>query len=179
VEIRPWRCGDEELALAAQPYLSNVSLDHRFLAGTGGRLPAFYLRHVATGPRPTWDAQVAAVPGHLIGWAEFGRVAGRTDEADLAVIVADSWQRRGIASALIRAMLPRAAAGGVRRLHADLLSDNQAAYGLLRSLFGPLDGDITDGVLHTEMDLTAAFDDCPPEQIPCFPPPRRPALASV
>ena len=109
--IRPWRTGDETLAGAATAYLSVTSLTNRFLAGTGGRLPAAYVRHIAIGPRPTWDAYVAEGDGHLIGWAEFGRVNATSPEADLAVIVADPWHRQGIASAMIRALLPVASHG--------------------------------------------------------------------
>lgn len=195
MEIRPWRCGDEALALAAEPYLSVRSLNQRFLAGTGGRLPTSYLRHVADGPRPTWDAQVAVGPDHLIGWAEFGRYSLGSPEGDLAVMVADPWHRQGIATALIRAMLPRAAAAGIRTLHADMLPGNTAAYGLLTSLFGKLNGAVADGVAHFDMDLPAALarapepetkpEPCPPELVPCppesfpCPPARRPALATA
>lgn len=135
--LRPWRPGDEALAAAAEPFLSAASLSQRFLAGTGGRLPAAYLRHVAKGARPEWDAQVAAAPGALLGWAEFGRAPGERDTADLAVLVADPWHRQGIASALIRSLIPRMAAAGVRTLHADVLPSNQAAQALLRSIFEP------------------------------------------
>jgi ribosomal protein S18 acetylase RimI-like enzyme len=136
VEIRPWQCGDAALAAAAEPFLSASSLSHRFLAGTGGHLPAAYLRHIEAGARPEWDAQVAAAPGHLLGWTEFGRLPGGLDTADIAVLVADPWHRQGIAGRLIRAMLPRMAAAGVRTIHADVLPSNQAAQALLASVFG-------------------------------------------
>jgi GNAT superfamily N-acetyltransferase len=148
VLIRPWRTGDEALANAAIPYLSVTSLTNRFLAGTGGRLPTAYVRHLAAGPRPTWDAYVAEGDGHLIGWAEFGRVNATSTVADLAVIVADPWHRQGIASAMIRALLPRCFATGVASLGADTLPGNTAAHGLLRSLFGDhLHGAFSDGVV--------------------------------
>ena len=166
--IRPWRTGDETLAGAAVPYLSATSLSNRFLAGTGGRLPAAYVRHIAAGPRPTWDAYVAEGDGHLIGWAEFGRVNATSPEADLAVIVADPWHRHGIASAMIRALLPRffttdheprgcatRRLGGVTRLGADILPGNRAAYGLLRSLFGDhLHGEFSDGVVRYSVSVS-------------------------
>jgi GNAT superfamily N-acetyltransferase len=158
MEIRPWQCGDEILAVAAERHLSTTSLAYRFLTGTGGRLPKEYLRHIAAGPGPTWDAQVAVGPAHLIGWAEFGRLPGRPEEADLAVIVADPWQRRGIATALVRAMLPRCLAAGVRQLHADVSPTNRAARGLLQSLFSPaLSAAYVDGVVHYELSLAAAL----------------------
>jgi GNAT superfamily N-acetyltransferase len=160
MEIRPWRCGDETLAVAAERYLSTATLSHRFLTGTGGRLPAAYLRHIAAGPRLTWDAQVVAAPGHLIGWAEFGRRPGSPEEADVAVLVADSWQRRGVATTLIRAMLPRCRVAGVRLLHADVSPTNHAARELLRSLFSPgLTAAFVDGVVHYELPLEAGLRD--------------------
>jgi GNAT superfamily N-acetyltransferase len=154
-EIRPWRPGDEALAAATQPFLSIKSLSSRFLAGTGGRLPAGYLRHVALGARAAWDAQVAAVDGHLLGWTEFGRSPGTITEADIAVLVADPWQRQGLATALIRAMLPRAFAAGVRAISADVLPGNEAAHALLRSLFGVrLRYAYQDGIVHYTAPLT-------------------------
>ncbi len=167
MEIRPWRTGDELLAAAAEPFLSEASLTSRFLAGTGGRLPTPYLRHIALGPRATWDAQTATGEpaggcglngatrsAHLLGWAEFGRRPERPAVADLAVIMADPWQRQGIATALIRAMLPRILAAGVAELEADVLPGNRAAHGLLRSLFdGRLRASYVDGVVHYRMPL--------------------------
>src|SRR5215467_12041399 len=126
--IRPWHQGDEVLAVAAERYMSAGSLAHRFLAGTGGHLPGGYVRHIAAGPRPAWDAQVAVGDDHLIGWAEFGRLPGDLVRADLGVIVADPWHRQGVATALIRALLPRMAAAGVRELRADVLPGNRAAH---------------------------------------------------
>jgi GNAT superfamily N-acetyltransferase len=181
VLIRPWRTGDETLACAAVPHLSTTSLSNRFLAGTGGRLPPAYVRHVAAGPRPTWDAYVAEGDGHLIGWAEFGRVNAASPEADLAVIVADPWHRQGIASAMIRALLPRCFAtddeprgcatrrlGGVARLGADILPGNTAAAGLLRSLFGQhLHGEFSDGVVRytISVDDLTDLDDRPTDTV--------------
>jgi len=154
VAIRAWQCGDEVLAAAAAQHMSPASLSNRFLAGTGGRLPASYLRHIAAGPRSTWDAQVAVGDGHLIGWAEYGRIPADSRIADLAVIVADPWQRQGIASALVRALLPRLAAAGIDELGADTLPGNRAIHGLLASLFaGRLDVSYQDGVVHYTLRL--------------------------
>src|SRR5262245_66390753 len=98
MEIRPWSHGDLALAVAAQPYLSMETLTRRFMAGTGGRLPEWYLRHLAAGPRPTWDAEVAAESGMLLGWAEFGRLPGEPTGADLALVVAVPSHARGLAA---------------------------------------------------------------------------------
>jgi GNAT superfamily N-acetyltransferase len=160
MEIRPWRNGDEVLAVAAQRHLSAASLSQRFHTGTGGRLPAAYLRHITIGPRHGWDAQVAVVSGRLVGWAEFGRFPDRPDEADLAVLVTDPWQRRGIATMLVRAIVARCLDAGVRRLCADVSPDNHAARGLLASLFAPeLTASWVDGIVRYELPLHAAARD--------------------
>jgi GNAT superfamily N-acetyltransferase len=174
MEIRPWTDGDAILAAAAQPYLSTATLFRRFHAGTGNGLPEWYLRHLAAGPRPTWDAEVAAapplpevpglpglpgmpaLPGMLVGWAEFGRRDGEPTVADLSIVVADPWQRRGIGSALVRSLLPRCVAAGVRVLEADVLPSNRAARGLLTSLFTTgMEASFRDGVIHFEISLDA------------------------
>ena len=161
MEIRPWTDGDVALVAAAQPYLSTATLSRRFHAGIGDRLPEWYLRHMAAGPRLTWDTQVAVLPGNetgpgpsAIGWVEFGRLAGEPTVADLSIVVADPWQRRGIGSALVRAILPRCVAAGVRVLHADVLPSNRAARGLLTSLFPTgMVASFRDGVVHFEISL--------------------------
>ena len=154
MKIRPWSHGDLALAVAAQPYLSMETLTRRFMAGTGGRLPEWYLRHLAAGPRPTWDAEVAAESGMLLGWAEFGRLADDPTVADLSIVVADPWHRRGIGSALVRSILPRCVDAGVRTLAADVLPSNRAARGLLTSVFPTgMVSSFRDGVLHFEIAL--------------------------
>jgi ribosomal protein S18 acetylase RimI-like enzyme len=153
--IRPWRDGDQRLVVAAQQHLSRATIDRRFLVGSGGRLPSSYLTYVAAGPRPEWDAQVAVDGGALCGWAEYGRIPASGPAADLAVLVADPWQRTGLASALIRALVQRMIAAGVRTIHADVAGSNAAAKGLVRSLAGAdPGGTYADGLLHFAFDLS-------------------------
>jgi GNAT superfamily N-acetyltransferase len=153
MEIRPWRHGDQALLISAQRDLSRASLTSRFFVGLSA-LPVKYLRYVANAPRDRWDAQVATQHGRLLGWAEFARPAAHSDEADLAVIVIDAWQRRGVATALFEAMLPRAAAAGVRVAHADVEPGNTAVRATLRALSGGrLTARYEDGLLHYRMSL--------------------------
>ena len=154
MEIRPWQCGDELLAVAAEQFISPSSLANRFLAGVGDHLPSWYLRHISLGPRDAWEAQGAVGEGHLLGWAELGRTPGRPTVADFAVIVADPWQRQGVASALVCALIPMALAAGDVQLSADALPGNRAVHGLLASVFGPdLNWRYEDGVVHYELPL--------------------------
>jgi ribosomal protein S18 acetylase RimI-like enzyme len=157
VLIRPWSIADVRLAESAQPHLSVVSLTRRFHGGTGGGLPAAYLRHIAAGPRPEWDAQAALAGGQLCGWAEYGRRPGVWDTADLAVLVADRWQRRGIAATLIRGLVPRMICAGVRNLTVEVAQSNRTARGLVLALAGPdLPAAYADGMIRYQISLTMA-----------------------
>jgi len=159
VRIRPWRGGDEALLAEAGEQISPASLRARFLAGMP-RLPEAYLRRIARVPRDTWDAEVALRgdrhTDQVVGWAEFARpVRGGPGEADFAILVLDSWQRRGVGRALVRSLLPRAAAAGIRTLHADIDPGNEAARRLLAAVLGRdrLTGRFVDGLLHYTMRL--------------------------
>ena len=175
VRTRPWRTGDERLLALAADQISPASLRARFLAGVP-RLPETYLRRLAALPPHAWGAQVAVradrCAEQVVGWAEFVRFAPPTapptapvtapptaavtpappvgGEADLAILVLDAWQRRGIGRALIGALLPAAAAAGVRVLHVDVAPGNGAARGLLGSVLGRdrLTARVVDGLLH-------------------------------
>ncbi len=153
MEVRPWRHGDQALLISAQRDLSPASLSSRFFVGLS-TLPVKYLRYVAHAPRERWDAQLAIQHDRLLGWAEFARTAARPDEADLAVLVIDAWRRRGVATALLTAMLPRAAAAGVRVLHADIEPRNTAARAMIKKASGGrLTAAYEDGLLHYRMCL--------------------------
>jgi RimJ/RimL family protein N-acetyltransferase len=150
LRLREWRPGDEALLRRAEPGISAASLRSRFFCGTP-TLPASYLRYVATAAPERWAGYVALRGGDLVGWAEYGRLPGQRTEADLAVLVLDGWQRRGIATALVTAMLPRAAASGVRLLRADVEPGNTAARAALRRFFDV--GGFADGLLRYELVL--------------------------
>lgn len=136
VRIRPWLSGDDQLLAAIGDGLSPASLYTRFLTGTPS-LPSSYLRYVASAPRTRWDAVVGLMGGSVVGWAEAARLVDGGPEAELAVVVVDSWQRRGIGAALARTLAQHSLASGVTTLHAEVLADNLPSNRLVRSLAGP------------------------------------------
>jgi len=77
------------------------------------------------------EALVAVVDGEIVGVARYARL-GDTDTAELAVVVADAWQRRGIATRLLAALrsAPRARASAGWRSCPN--ADNRRALALLR-----------------------------------------------
>ena len=74
------------------------------------------------------EAMAAVEDGEVVAIAQWARPAGAC-EADLAIVVADDWQRQGIGTRLVGALAARAAAEGITRFSVDIQGDN---YGALR-----------------------------------------------
>jgi acetyltransferase len=95
-----------------------------------------------------------SIVGHLC-IEPFG--PGRPGVAEVAIAVADEWQRRGIGRALLLAAVEWAARHGIDRLEASLLWGNSAMLGLIRSIgypvsYGPPDA----GTLEAVVDIRTA-----------------------
>jgi RimJ/RimL family protein N-acetyltransferase len=73
------------------------------------------------------EALVAVAPGsgQLVGVARFIRDPREPDQAEVAVTVIDSWQRRGLGTVLLRELARRAAEEGIRHFTAEILADNR------------------------------------------------------
>lgn len=68
-----------------------------------------------------------------IGAARY-HVAQGSDAAEVAVAVADDWQRQGIGERLLRGLIQAAARRGVRWLEGEVLKDNRGMLALARRL---------------------------------------------
>ena len=75
------------------------------------------------------------------------------DTADIALLVADDMQRRGIATLLMRELTEIALSNGVTRFNADVLADNRATISLLRKTYRPVSTTINYGVIHYELSI--------------------------
>jgi ribosomal protein S18 acetylase RimI-like enzyme len=75
------------------------------------------------------------------------------DAADIALIVADDMQRRGIATLLIRELTQIARSHGVTHFRADVLADNRAMISLFRKIYRPLSTTVNFGVIHYELSI--------------------------
>jgi RimJ/RimL family protein N-acetyltransferase len=127
VEIRALRPDDETEMLAAVERTSPQSLQRRFFAMKrhfSERERAFFMQidfsnHVALVAlvRQT-DRQMIVGGGRYIV-LEPGR-------AEMAFVVVDAWQGRGIGSLLIRHLIKIAGHGGLQELTAEVLPDNTA-----------------------------------------------------
>ena len=80
------------------------------------------------------EAVVALMDEEIVGVARYARRRG-SDAAEVAVVVADGWQRQGLATRMLGALTERAAAEGVREFNLNMQSDNVAVLRLVRRLY--------------------------------------------
>lgn len=95
-------------------------------------------------------------PGSLtpvpVGIARIVRYDAHPDAADLAVTVKDAWQGRGVASALLAALIPQRPAG-VTHILTEAVTDNPASLAMLGALGTVRTRDSGQGTLEIEVDL--------------------------
>lgn len=155
VIIRPIRPEDRHLMTAAFTRLSPESRYQRFFAPVE-RLSESDLTYLTEIDHRDHEALVAIDPedGGLVGVARYvctsrlgeGDGSGKgtlkpaavrgggLKEAEVAVIVGDPWQGKGLATALLERLARRASEEGVDYFLALVLEDNEEATGLFRNL---------------------------------------------
>jgi RimJ/RimL family protein N-acetyltransferase len=80
------------------------------------------------------EAVVAVLENEIVGVARYVRRPG-ADAAEVAVVVADAWQRQGLATRMLGALSERALCEGVRHFTLNMQSDNVAVLRLARRLY--------------------------------------------
>ena len=102
------------------------------------------------------QALAAVVEGAIVGVARYTPEKERRDFADLAVVVADAWQRQGIGTRLLALLADEARRAGVRTFTVLTLADNQAAVRLLRRVVPETNLRMASGALEGVVPLEAA-----------------------
>jgi GNAT superfamily N-acetyltransferase len=134
VAIRPVRPDDKRLIARAFEQLSPESRYRRFFAPLE-RLTETDLAYLTEVDHSDHEALIAVNPenGLAIGVARYVRL-GEPGEAEVAVVVGDPWQGRGVATALLERLVERARAEGIDHFVALSMSDNESALELFRHL---------------------------------------------
>ncbi|GAA2734330.1 hypothetical protein GCM10010439_56450 [Actinocorallia aurantiaca] len=129
--IRPYRADDLEGVRAMSDRLSSASLYQRFFVGTP-RLPDSYLRSLSTVDHRGRVVLLAVSAAGVHAIAEYIRDAADPATSELAFLVTDPWQRRGLSRPLLMRLATIAASAGVTRFRADVLPENSAARAAIR-----------------------------------------------
>jgi GNAT superfamily N-acetyltransferase len=109
--------------------LSPMSIYQRFHSPFP-RVPEWAVAHAVEVDHRDKLSLVALVDGEIVGQALYVRLA-RSDEADVAVVVEDAWQRHGIGSLLLSRLAEEARRRGIGALTGAVLHENSAMRALL------------------------------------------------
>ena len=150
--LRPVLPGDSERSSSAQVEFSTETLYRRFMS-TRAPSPALmnYLFQVDYVDHFVW-VLVDGADGPVVADVRYVRDVTDTDAAEIAFIVADGYQGRGIGSFLMDALIIAAHVGKVRRFTARMLADNLRMRTIL-DRFEPHWEREEPGVVTTEFDV--------------------------
>jgi len=136
VTLRPLRPEDRDIELAFVTGLSPETRSNRLLGGTISITREYIERLVSVDfSRDMALAATTMLGGAetLIGVARYVRDK-HAPSAEFAIVVADSWQGRGIGNRLLAKLVDVARRRAVKRLHGDILAMNRPMLGLVRKL---------------------------------------------
>jgi GNAT superfamily N-acetyltransferase len=131
VSIRPIRPADGPALAAFHDSLSEETSYRRFFA-CKPHLSRHEVEHFTTVDYRDRMAFVAVLGAALIGVARYERTPG-TDEAEVALVVADAHQGRGLGSLFLEYLAAAAGERGITRLIAETLSTNRQMLAVLRA----------------------------------------------
>ncbi|MEW9550120.1 N-acetyltransferase family protein [Nonomuraea sp. NPDC050783] len=131
-QIRPARPADEE---RVRHFLCGLTLHTRTLRFfTGYTTPAASLVRALLVVDEQRDALVATTAdGEIVGHAMSYR--GDGTDVEIAVVVTDRWQGRGLGRRLIGVLLLRAAVRGARTVGMDVMGENRRVLRLVRRMW--------------------------------------------
>ena len=120
-------CPEDGPALAAFVERLSAQSRYRRFHSALPRLTAQMISYLTDIDHHDHEALVAVPPGAggiIVGVARFIRDPAQPDTAEVAVVVADSWQRRGLGTLLLRRLARRASEEGISSVTGDLLAEN-------------------------------------------------------
>lgn len=152
--IRPIRPSDKPRLQAGVARLSAESAHARFLSAKP-RLTTAELRYLTEVDGVDHVAFVLEEGDCLVGVGRFVRSASDPTSAEVAVVIGDEVQGRGLGTLLGLALADEARSLGVQHFTATMLPENVAAVRLLRRITTHLRSELHDGVRELVADLAA------------------------
>lgn len=112
------------------------------------KIPVADLRRFVNVDHRDREAIVAVVPPHLVAVGRYERLAPDGPDAELAFLVEDAHQHRGIAPVLLELLAGAARAAGIARFVADVLPGNAAMLHVFTEAGYAVQAAYGDGVVH-------------------------------
>jgi GNAT superfamily N-acetyltransferase len=99
------------------------------------------------------EAVIAETDQGIVAVARYVRDTPTSAEAEVAIVVADEWQRAGIGRTLIQELMAVAWPAGIRRFRATMMLENGSVRQFITALAPTARGRIVDGKLVVIIDL--------------------------
>ncbi len=152
--VRPIRPEDGEALAAFHRRLTPTTVYQRYLA-VRPELSSSELRHLTEVDYVDRLALVAVLEGAIVGVARYERERGMT-EAEVAFVVEDAVQRRGIGTLLLDRLAHAAFARGVECFSADTFVTNAAMVAVFVHAGFPVEVEVEEGVAHIRFSVDPA-----------------------
>ena len=150
--LRPIDPTDAEGIIGLHSRLSERSRYFRFF-GAYPRIPAADLRRFVNVDHGDREALVAVLDGDLIGVGRYERLPARPDSAEVAFVVVDDHQRRGLAPILLAHLVTAARTVGIAQFVAEVLPGNTAMMRVFARAGFTIDHEYSDGVIHVSFPI--------------------------
>ncbi|HEY7275405.1 MAG TPA: GNAT family N-acetyltransferase, partial [Trebonia sp.] len=121
--------------------------------GAYPRIPSRDLRRFANVDHRDREAFVALADGDIIAVGRYERLAPGGPAAEVAFVVEDAHQGRGIAPVLLDHLMSVARDVGIERFVADVLPGNSAMLQVFAAAGHPVESRLAEGVIHLEFPI--------------------------
>jgi acyl-CoA synthetase (NDP forming)/RimJ/RimL family protein N-acetyltransferase len=148
--LRPVRAQDADLLRSFYARLSAESIYYRFFS-PHPQLTEREIRHFTTVDHDTRVALIATIGDALVAVARYDRTGD--GEAEVAFLVEDAHQGRGVASVLLEHLAAAARERGLRRFVASVLPDNRRMTKVFRDVGYQAQQRFEDGIIELTLDL--------------------------
>jgi acyl-CoA synthetase (NDP forming)/GNAT superfamily N-acetyltransferase len=152
VHIRPISPHDEDRLVGFHSGLSPESIYMRFFSAHAQLRPEEIRRFTHVDGRERM-ALVATVRDDFVGVARYDRLATDSDEAEVAFVVTDSFQGRGLGTLLLEHLAAYARTQGLTRFRAETLWQNTAMQHVFRNAGFRTRSTYADGVVEVFMEI--------------------------
>ena len=152
VHLRPIRPDDAERLAAFHSRLSKETVYNRFFAYRPALSEADLARFTQVDQRDR-VALVATLQGDLVGVVRYDRRPASGD-AEVAFVVEDAHQGRGLGPLLLEHLAAAARERGVARFTADVLPNNRAMLGVFRTAGYTVDRQLAEGYVELSFPIT-------------------------
>ena len=152
IHVRPIEPSDADGIVDLHARMSERTRYFRFF-GAYPRMPSADRQRFVTVDHGDREALVAVLDDDLIAVARYERLAESPTDAEVAFVVADAHQRRGIAPVLLQRLVLAAREAGIARFVAEVLPNNGPMMRVFARAGFAIEHAYGDGVIHVELTI--------------------------